>query len=104
MSDEDVAARSKAAEEQNKKAQEEAQKQVEKEAADALQAQKDAIGKPTSTAGMTFAEAAAATEALNQPPNPGAEKETTSGTPPPQTATKPTTSSTPTSGTTSPKP
>jgi hypothetical protein len=66
--DKDAEARSKAAEEQNKKAQEEARKRVEEEKERQLQAQRDAVGAPVSTAGMTFPEAAKATEELEQPP------------------------------------
>jgi membrane protein involved in colicin uptake len=74
----DEDARIKAAEEQNKKAQEEARRRIEEEEDKRLQAQRDAVGAPTSTAGMTFPEAAKATEELNrtgQPPNPFSEKE-----------------------------
>ena len=87
----DPAERQKKALDQNKEIQERIRKQVEQENEEKLQAQRDAVGKEvTSTRGMTFQEAAAATEKLNQPPNFSAEKEKapTTGTPPPQTATR----------------
>ena len=65
--------RSKRAVEQNKKIQQQVRDQAQRENEERLQAQRDAVGKEevTSTRGMTFAEAAEATEKLNQPPNLG---------------------------------
>ena len=82
--------RIKSAEDQNKQAQEAARKAIEEENEKRLQAQRDAVGQTeTSTKGMTFKEAAEATEKLNQPPNFSSEREreSVSGTPPPLTET-----------------
>lgn len=89
--------RTKKAVEQNKQIQERIRQQVEQENEEKLQAQRDAVGKEvTSTRGMTFKEAAEATEKLNQPPNFSSGKERApatrapvTGTPPPQTETLP---------------
>ena len=64
--------RSKRAVQQNKELQKKVREQVKKDEEERIQAQRDAVGKEvTSTRGMTFSEAAAATEKLNQPPNLG---------------------------------
>lgn len=89
--------RSKRASEQNKKIQRQVRERLKEDEEARLQEMRDSVGKEqvTSTRGMTFKEAAEATEKLNQPPNLGSAREResapgasrTTGTPPPLTET-----------------
>jgi hypothetical protein len=69
--------RSKRAVEQNKEIQRRVRDQINQEEETRLQALRESVGKEavTSTRGMTFKEAAEATEKLNQPPNFSAARE-----------------------------